>query len=226
MLISHTHRFVFTKTKKTGSSSVASYFEPLCMRPGEWVQSDNRPEYESETGAIGFRGPEYKTTEWRWWNHMPAKMIRQRLGAERWDSYFKFCVVRNPYDKAISAYFFFTSIHHPNGLPAATDHRERFEEWLQSGELPIDRNIYTIDGQLAVDRVVRYESLVSDLPEVCQRLGVPWQPERLARFKSGIRPIEATPDRLYTDRARRLVEQAYAFELAHFGYSFPCSRAA
>jgi hypothetical protein len=226
MLISHTHQFIFTKTKKTGSTSVESYFEQYCMRAGEWVEAEPRAEYESETGAIGFRGGKDKAPDWRWWNHMPAQMIRDRLGVERWNAYFKFCVARNPYEKAISAYFHVNSTRRAKDFAATTDHRSRFENWLESGELPIDRNIYLIDGQLAVDQVVRYESLESDLAAVCRRLGLPWEPSRMPRFKTGIRPPEASVERIYTDRARRLVEQAYDFELANFGYSFPASRAA
>ncbi len=56
MLVSHRYRFIYTKTMKTGGTSVESYFERFCMPDGEWTQSHGREEYVSDAGIIGFRG--------------------------------------------------------------------------------------------------------------------------------------------------------------------------
>ena len=55
MLISHRKRFIYTKTVKTAGTSVESYFEPYCMREGEWSFSHSRAEYVSEAGIVGIR---------------------------------------------------------------------------------------------------------------------------------------------------------------------------
>jgi len=47
MLVSHRYRFIYTKTIKTGGTSVESYFEPYCMADGEWTESQKRDEYIS-----------------------------------------------------------------------------------------------------------------------------------------------------------------------------------
>jgi len=106
MLVSHRYRFIYTKTAKTAGTSVEVYFEPYCMRPGEWEPSHVRDDYESEAGIVGFRGPN-RPPDCKWWHHMPAAMIRERLGEEVWNNYFKFCVIRNPYDKVASGFFHF-----------------------------------------------------------------------------------------------------------------------
>jgi hypothetical protein len=220
MLISHRRRFIYTKTVKTGGTSVEAYFEPECLPPGEWRPVHNRDETVSAAGVIGYRGPQVPP-DCRWWNHMPAAMIRERLGEELWSAYFKFCVVRNPFEKAISAYYF---LGRPAPSAEAIDldrERARFEEWLATSGPPIDRDKYVMDGRFCLDRVIRHESLTADLAAVCERLGLAWEPARLPRFKSGVRPAHATVAALYTPRSRALVEQAYAWELEHFGYEFP-----
>ena len=40
-----------------------------------------------------------------YWNHMSATSVLERVGSKIWDSYFKFCFERNPWDKMVSYYF-------------------------------------------------------------------------------------------------------------------------
>jgi hypothetical protein len=227
MLVSHRHKFIYTKTRKTAGSSVESYFEPFCMPEGKWTQRHFRDEYVSAAGIVGFRGSRAKRGDAYWRNHLPARLIRRRLGEDIWRSYFKFCVIRNPFEKAISAFYH----QHRKGrddrgrtrqqVPWTEQDAQLFEDWLERSRAPMDRNTFCIEGRFVLDDVIRYESLVPDIQRICERLSLPWEPERLPAFKAGIRPREATAQRLYTPRARELVRQAYRFELRHFGYKFP-----
>lgn len=97
----------------------------------------------------------------------------------------------------------------------------QFESWLASSGPPIDRDQYVVDGRICMDYFVRYEGLLEDLKHVCARLGLPWKPDRLPRFKVGPRPDSARIEELYTRTSEEIVRKAYAFELDHFGYSFP-----
>jgi hypothetical protein len=192
------------------------------MPPNEWTFSHYRPEYESETGIIGSRGSRPK--DGKWWNHMPAALIKEQLGNERWASYFKFCVIRNPYDKAISLFYY---DRFRNNAPVESanliDHRTELENWLQSSKLIIDRNKYLIDGQFCLDAVIRYETLATDLEKICARLGLPWKPDSLPSLKAGVRMKNFPIESLYTEKSRQIVASAYSFELDYFGYSFPSS---
>lgn len=223
MLISHRHRFIYTKTFKTGGTSVESYFEPFCMAPGAWTLSHDRAQTESPHGVIGFRGAD-PPPGLRWWNHMGAAEIRARCGAAVWDAYFKFCVVRNPYDRAVSAFFFARS---KGRLPASgAPDAVQLERWLADGGLRMDREQYLVAGTFALDHVLRYERLHEDLAALCAHLGLPWEPQRLPQFKAGIRPRDVALDELFTPRARALVAAQCGFELDRFGYRFPAELAA
>lgn len=219
MLVSHRHRFIYVKTSKTAGTSIESYFEPLCMGEGEWEQASQRDEYVSPHGIIGYRGGA-RPPGCRWWNHMPAWLIRERLGEDAWAGYLKFCVVRNPYERTISNFYFFRATGVLSSTPGVSDPLA-FEEWLASWDAVQDGDKYLIDGRLAMDACVRYETLEGDLENLCRRLAVPWDPARLPRFKSGMRPRWASVHTLYTPRARALVAAAYAEELALFGYGYP-----
>jgi hypothetical protein len=229
MLISHRHEFVFTKTGKTAGTSVEAYFEPYCMPEGEWSPRHLREMYESDVGVIGYRGyhPEGK----RWYNHMPAYEIRSLLGAERWDRYFKFCTIRNPWDKTISAFESNGRDHRlPHGpegealrarYPDHDAEQLRFLHWLQTCGVPINRAAYVLDGDLCVDHTIRFERLHADLERTCALLEIPWEPEHLPTYKTGVRRPEYTVQRLYRAPARDLVAEIYSYEIERFGYRLP-----
>lgn len=225
MLVSHRNSFIYTKTVKTGGTSVESYFEPFCLPEGQWTSVHSREETVTDCGIIGHRGPIKKSEPSQWWNHMPAATIRDLLGEDLWGKYFKFCVVRNPYEKAVSM-FYFSRFQRTRTVEFEGLERERelFENWLLQGtNLPIDRDKYLIDGQFCLDDVIRYESLASDLERICFRIGVPWIPALLPTFKKGFRPVLATTEALFSENSREIVEKAYEFECEFFNYTFPCS---
>ena len=225
MLVSHRHKFIYTKTVKTAGTSVESYFERFCMPNNEWTFTHGRDEYVSESGIIGYRGSK-PPENCIWWNHMPAALIRKRIGEELWASYFKFCAIRNPYDKALSAFYFFRNRSANNGSVDFSDldnERTAFEDWLHCSKLPIDRDKYFIDGKFCLDDVVRFETLATDLERVCVRLAIPWIPSWLPTLKAGIRPMNARAETLYTEKSRKIVEAVYSLELEFFEYSFPSS---
>lgn len=220
MLVSHRFKFIYTKTAKTAGTSVESYFEPFCVAEGKWAESHARDESVSEAGIIGYRGPA-QPADCTWWNHMPAALIRARIGEEIWSRYFKFCVIRNPCEKVISGFYFFFKNNGSLRPAGEASEQEQLEAYLETCGPPIDRDKYLIDGKFCLDDVVRYKRLATDLERVCSRLNVPWNASAIPTFKAGIRPRNATAARLFTEKARNIVEAAYAFELDYFGYSFP-----
>jgi len=160
MLISHKRRFIYLKTIKTAGTSIEIYFEQECADPSIY----NGPRHLidetcSEWGVVGYRGQNVSGKQW--FNHMPAHEIREILGRKAWDSYFKFCVVRNPFDKLVS-YWWMTLDEPKRTFFAAVEFPEisrEFKKWLMSDDsFPVkkDRATYTIDGTVCVDYRLRY----------------------------------------------------------------------
>lgn len=232
MLISHRYRFIYTKTSKTAGTSVESFFEEFCMPQGEWIESHSRDEYESPTGIIGYRGVKPPNgTKWR--NHMPASEIKKLIGQDIWDNYFKFCVVRNPFEKCISAFCHLGKDHKINKEMMLVDsikngtmsmEQLRFLDYIQK-KAPIDRDKYLINDEFCLNDVIRFETLNADIERISQHIGLPIKNKKIPTFKMGIRGKEHTIESLYTDESREAVEKRYAVDLHRFGYSFPESTA-
>lgn len=239
MLVSHRKKFIYTKTVKTAGTSVESYFEEYCLPEGSWEFSHNRDEHVCPEGVIGYRGFNPGSSTWR--NHMPAKQIKKRIGESIWNEYFKFCVVRNPYDKLISNFHMLernavkismlsklkirTSLWlnrnvNPYLLVRGESDIERFRSWLLQGGTVNDRNKYIIDKDICVDYFIEYEKLMDGIQYVCEKLDIPFVPEKLPKLKMDGRP--ALPiEEYYNPETIEIVKSNYAFEIDRFGYQPP-----
>jgi len=226
MLVSHNYKFIYTKTNKTAGTSVESFFERFCMPEDTWKQSYNRPETVSESGIVGFRGAR-RPADCCYWNHMPASAIRERLGDDTWEKYFKFCVVRNPYDKTVSQFYFQRRLRLEKDQRAdiidLDEDRQALESWLEGAHIAHDRDKYVIDGEFCLDDVIRFENLQQEVNRVCDLLSIECGPAALTSFMGGIRPAQATTESLYSEKSKQIVEEKYSFELEYFNYSFPSS---
>ena len=228
MLISHRYKFIYTKTVKTAGTSIESYFERFCMPDGEWEELHQRESYESETGVIGHRG-RVGDRSIKWYNHMPAEEVKRLVGDDIWNSYYKFCSIRNPWDKAISAYFHFGKdfkfkprrrILQKLQHPTFSGQQHRFLAWLKKGHPPVDRDKYLINDRSCIDKFIRFEHMKDDMMEICQTLGLPWNEDWLPRFKADKRNRSITPQELYSKPAHQVIEDCYAYEIENFNYTF------
>lgn len=202
MILSYEHRFAFIKVQKTAGTSVEVFLSPLAgadaiVTPIKPPEAGHEPRnFESDAGDF--------------FNHMPALQVRTRVGADRWERLYRFCFERNPWDKAISFYFWRTK-RRANPPP--------FEAWaLRPGNLVSERDLYMIDGELAVDFVGRYEQLADDLQSVLDHLGIRTS-IALPRAKGEHRPAgERTPIGRDADA---LIRAEFAWEIDRFGYTRP-----
>ena len=239
MLISHKNQFIYTKTEKTAGTSIESYFEKFCMPEDEWEFSHARDEYVSTEGIIGYRGNDARGKKWV--NHMSALEIRNKIGNSIWNSYFKFCVIRNPFDKLISGFFFVEEQKRQRSFAQNLKSRAkkvigksepidcikgensiaRFRSWLSNGGSIIDRDKYLINREICVDYFIRYEDLGNGIKHVCDLLNIPFEPERIPSLKSGLRNRKIPLREFYDDQTIQIVIGLYEFEIEKFGYSMP-----
>lgn len=215
MIVSHRHRFIFLKTLKTAGTSVEIALSRVCG-PDDVITP--LPEHDERLRAeAGGRPPQnylspplpVKVHE-----HIRAGKVRQAVGPEVWDSYFKFAVQRNPWDAVVSLYFWITR----HG-----EVRESFEDFLQRPNAAklAHRNhrITHLGGEPVVDRTLRFEQLDRDLGAVWERLGLPGSPD-LPRAKGQARPRSADYRDFYTPQSRDLVARLFETTVAELGYEF------
>lgn len=224
MLVSHRKKFIYTKTIKTGGTSVESYFEKYCMPEGSWEFTHGRDEYISESGIIGFRGTQDEKLEKKpeWYNHMPASIIKTKLGDSIWNEYFKFCVIRNPYEKVLSAFFHF--VVHRSKLEMETRQLiDHFQKWVKNGNANInDSSAFLINKQVCIDYFIRYENLIEGVKHVCNVLNVEYIPDNFPQLKMGFKPSNILLSDFYDRDSALIVDgmQADTFEIFDYPHLF------
>jgi chondroitin 4-sulfotransferase 11 len=161
--------------------------------------------------------------------HPTARRVRRSLNVPgEWEKAFKFTVVRNPWSRLVSFYFYGQAVLHPvdmsfhewvqwvcsdeTGLPlqgkgAARESSHR--SWLRSRTLMVEY----LDED--IDFIARQETLNRDWGVICRRLGIeaPLGRKNVSRHP----PVIG----LYTPELADLVGEHFQKDLDRFGYAFP-----
>jgi len=211
MIVSHEHRFVFLKTRKTAGTSVEIALSRHCG-PDDIITPIAEAD-ESLRKDLGGKGPQnFESTSGGKpaFSHMQAPAVRRLVGAEVWDGYFKFAVERNPWGVVASSYRY--SQRRP-------EWDQPFGDFVRSrrvAKLARNQNIYRLRGEVAVDRVILFESLAGDLAELCDRIGLP---------ALDLPHAKASPDQrhyreLYAPSDVEVVREIFSDTIETFGYEF------
>lgn len=218
MRISHRHRFVFISKPKCATTSMRKLLDPY---------------------SDVFSGEKYP-----FHHHAKAfelKMHFDEVGWQ-WDEYFRFMTIRNPWAMVVSwftyakpdrngHYWYQPNLYDPSELMSFDDwvtsprtyHRFRWEDgelkervWrndfsgITAEEYALDR-----DGDRLVDRILRSEHLEEELPEICERIGIPYQPPETLNTTQH-RPYRE----YYNDRSRQYVASQFEYDIELGKYQF------
>jgi hypothetical protein len=210
MVISHKYKFIFIKTAKVSGTSIESFFSDVCgqddiittlwhhepaFSPRNFTGYFNPiPEVVKRYKGCGFSvhaGNEHTYNNFKnkikFHEGMPAWQIKCRTSKKIWNSYFKFTIERNPWDKCISRYFHSKSVFESKYKKSLS-----FEDWFSyfenrlknphttrawGSEAPYNYPRYADpwNNKILVDKICRYENRDTDLIEVFKHLGIQTQ---------------------------------------------------
>lgn len=229
MIVSHEHGFIFLKTQKTGGTSVELALSQICgetdvitplteedeaLRGEVKAQNyeipvDRRTPLWPLLRAVGKRGARAGT---QFHEHMDAEALRRVLRPELFDRYLKVTIVRNPWDREVSKYFWATR---------GAAERPPFDRWVRRHVSRPSRktwDVYSVGGRCIADLVLRYETLETDFAGLLERLRRP-AAVSLPRAKGAYRP-KCDYRQFYTPDTIELVARRHAREIAHFGMRY------
>lgn len=206
-MLSKRHKCIFVHIPRCGGTSVESIIWPGRRTPEElWMGFVDPHHNKYQTGAL---------------QHLLARQIRQEIGESRFSSYFKFAIVRNPFDRLVSQFAYMgrrQDLRAFAGMPASASFADylalirgvRHVQWE-----PQTSFLYEVDGTLLVDFVGRFEHLAEDMAVAFERLGL-----NNAELPHLNRSRRAPYQDYYTPDLQRQVSEMYATDLHRFGYEF------
>ena len=196
MIISDSHKFVFVANPKTGGTSIENCLD----------------QYNSEYEGTGLNT---KYSE----RHCSLKAIYQKFPFI--DSYFKFAIVRNPFDWVVSWYFYRKKQQNTNNTKNIS-----FKEWL------VDENstAYSTEGigltisqfdllsgcdYVKLNLTGKFENIQNDFNLFCRLLKLP---QVTLPHMNKSRHKHYTE--YYDDDTREVVAKRFAKDLEYYNYKF------
>ena len=224
-MISFEKKFIFIHISKTGGSSIErslmeySHFDVKFQNNGNALLKDKHWSIYTYSNRI-------------------VDLDDGRLGKIfNLDEYFKFSFVRNPWDRIVSNFFYLTSIDRNKAESNLAYHsvkdwifktpKERTADnqlglWCDNyrcsksgGPISSQYSKISMNDQLVMDFIGRYETLQDDFDIVCEKISIakrqlPWNNKsKHENYKE------------YYDReAKEKVAEQFAVDIVNFGYAF------
>jgi len=150
--------------------------------------------------------------------HLSIKEIQEQF-PEYYKDFYRFTIVRNPWSKALSMY---------NMLTHSKHYSISFKEYIKTIILPKSKlktslhrsqlSFITINGEIKVDYIMRYEELEKEWVCLCQKIQKPFETMvNMLKFKNPTESMESGYDQENID----LIAKIYKKDIEYFNYDFP-----
>jgi len=223
-IISDENKFIFLHVAKTGGRSINKLLMRICGKQCAFNTATLNPDVNRLGRKI-------------------ALETKARCGRDKWDSYFKFAFVRNPWDRAVSMYENLRSDYYRFKIHEEIEKTDKVvytEEILKLLNIKFDEfsfdvfvrsiirdkifnnyhwdkqiNVVTDDkGTLILDFIGRYENLQNDFNHICDIIGL--QKFILPHYN---KTNHAHYSEYYNSELKKIIEIAYKDDIKMFGYS-------
>jgi hypothetical protein len=154
--------------------------------------------------------------------HASAKVLQQRLPGVDFNDYYRFAVVRNPWDRVVSMYMFHQSprkrITDPKRFRenAASSFNDYVEALCSDG--PKNQTDFLFcrnDGALDMDYIAKVENLAADMTNILDALGLPH-----AEISRTNTTKHSHYTQYYDNYTRALIARAFSRDIELLKYEF------
>lgn len=209
-MISTRHKFIFIHIPKTGGNSIqnilVNYSEDTLRNHEngetfENIQRNYLNDFEVESNSEQISGKHKRFIKYQNnWNSSFGEF----------SDFFKFSVVRNPWDRCISLYFYSKTKN--------VFDKDKFISLVLSNKpsaLPQYNYLVNNEGEVNLDYIIKFESLQECFNIACDNIGIP---------KAKLPHVNKSKHKHYTeyydDETRKIVAEKFAKDIEYFGYKF------
>lgn len=205
-MISHKHKFIFVHAPKTAGNSIQNYLqnysEDKIVVNNKCAKHNTESKSHLDRFGIMSSDKKFKICKHTTLNEYYSNW-RKKYGSI--EDFFKFGATRNPWDRAISYYFW-------KGYKSF-DKKRFMNELIQRSCFDFFYVKKYSDHKL--DYVIRFETLQADFDIVCDKIGIP---RKQLPHKNKSKHKHYTE--YYDDETKQIVAEKYAKDIEYFGYEF------
>lgn len=242
MIISYSKQFIFIHIAKCGGMTITNQLSET-LNTGDLIISGpnpiivNKPRLNSLLKKVGrsnlLKYFFYKHYLFSLEKHSSALKILKAIGEKRWKEYYKFSVVRNPFDRCVSA-FFWIKKNKGFGLKDKEFQKNvlkacqfsEFSDFIKSHEFieitkqnflaPASNQISDMNMNFIIDDIAKLENLYNDLEK--NKL---FSNTKLLKSRYDNSSKRSKNYRIYYDKlAKDIVAETYKNDLDLFDYKF------
>jgi hypothetical protein len=206
MLISRKYRFIFIHIYKNAGTSIKHALSPYIE-----VKWQNKANYLLKKIGVSLLDSRPLNA------HVSASEIILKIGKKKFQSYFSFAIVRNPWDWQVSLYSYMlkNKNHRQHELVKNFRSFEEYLGWRCKEDVWYQKDfVYSADNEKLVDFIGKYESLDQDFKTICDKIGISTSLPKLNVSKS--RPYQE----YYNDETINLVRKTFQPDIRIFNYDF------
>lgn len=193
-MINHRYKFIFIHIPRTGGTSIETFFQILNRGPNKDI---NR-------------------------KHFNLYWYKEKQPKNRFNKYFKFTFVRNPWDLMISKYLDpYFSGHCKRGPAIGAEAGKSLKYFLEHYKTPRHEQgeiFHDYFDPEEIDFIGRFENRTNDLEYISEKIGVPIDSSIHSRKVQVFCKKDYTS--YYDDETRQMVAEKYERDINYFGYKF------
>lgn len=210
-MISYDKRCIFIHIPKCGGTSIEHVIWPYpedLTEPNLWWGFVSKYHNKYQTGGL---------------QHLLARQVRSEVGLEIFNSFYKFTIVRNPWDRIVSQFAYMQT--RPDlmdfiGMQPETEfkaylgliQKKQHVQWMPQTDFILDQ-----DGTLLVDKIGNLESIEKDSREVFDILGICGEQAKVFHAN---RSQRKSTDHYYDQESIEIVSEIYSSDINYLNYSF------
>ena len=146
------------------------------------------------------------------------KTKESNIGGNIFNEYYKFSVVRNPYDRLVSHFSWLCNLQRKSSSPNKNDFIHFVDEIAKKQLYKTEQHLIpqyqyvVIDGKIAVDYIIHFENLANEFNLLCNKLGIDAELEK--RMVSN----RAKFNEYYNYKTKQKVYEIYKEDFSLFSY--------
>ena len=193
--ISHKYKFAYMRSIKVAGTSTEVLLDNLHDKNDKQLVQSNK-------NKLGIR------------SHSGPQQIKNVLGDKKFEEYFKFMTVRNPFDRVVSWYWWREGSWNK---PPLSFKEYIFKEKCK-GLLPFYDWMF-LNGMCVIDDVIRFENLYDDTKRILNKW-VSLDDFDYPKRKSSSRKSKKHYTEYYDTYTKKFIQEKYKKDIEYFGYEF------